>query len=712
MSNLLGTLATLLDLGLVILGFGLIILIHELGHFIAARWAGIRVLAFAIGFGPAAFSYRKGMGWRRGSSESEYLRLVQEGKDGDISPTEYRLNWLPLGGYVKMLGQEDLNPEAVSDAPDSYQNTAPWKRMIVISAGVVANIVTAALLFMLVYTVGIETEPAKVGGVALDSPAAAAVPVNGKDLGISEPGLKAGDAILTINGERARSFNDLVLAVAMARRGQTVRLEVQREGVARPLVFEITPEVGALTGLLEIGVEPARTARIVDFKRRDQREQFAEALRRVGLDGVEPGMQLIAIDGVGPVESAEQVAEAIRSSDGRPVTLTFSDGTREVQKIIEPVPELELAFLDPPDAPSRRVEEHLAGLRPLMKVREAEERARAQGLRDGDIFVRIGSIEYPSPGEGMREIRTHAGKTLPISVLRKSPDGNLQRVDLEVRVSGGRTPRIGFISDSTALDAPLLASVPEALWPVDQPDEAVRPSSADLGILPGSSVRTINGMAVDSFADIRRALREATRTALDIHSPRVSVTIELALPGPVQDDGSMPADIERWDLSEREIRALHALSWRPEFGLGVFELEQIRLKAENPIQAISLGLHETKRVMLTTYLTFARLFEGTIRIEHLKGPVGIAHLGTRIAERGFIWLLFFLALVSVNLAVINFLPLPIVDGGQFLMIVYEQITGRPVPIPIQNALTLAGLALIATVFLIVTYNDIVGLFSG
>src|SRR3954467_14070565 len=98
------------DLLLVILGFGLIIFVHELGHFAAAKWAGIRVLAFAIGFGPAAVSYRKGLGWRRGSSEPEHQELVQRGRAAGVSPTEYRLNWLPLGGYVKMLGQDDLDP--------------------------------------------------------------------------------------------------------------------------------------------------------------------------------------------------------------------------------------------------------------------------------------------------------------------------------------------------------------------------------------------------------------------------------------------------------------------------------------------------------------------------------------------------------------------------------------------------------------------------
>lgn len=105
-----------------------------------------------------------------------------------------------------------------------------------------------------------------------------------------------------------------------------------------------------------------------------------------------------------------------------------------------------------------------------------------------------------------------------------------------------------------------------------------------------------------------------------------------------------------------------------------------------------------------------RLFQGTVKVEHLKGPVGIAHLGTLVASQGTLKLMFFLGLVSVNLAVVNFLPLPIVDGGQFIFILYEQIKGKPVPMGVQNAATLAGLALIGCMFLIVTFNDIRGLF--
>jgi len=113
MTSLQNIFGTVFDLSLVVLGFGFIVFLHELGHFVAARWAGIRVLAFAIGFGPAALSFRKGLGWRRGSSEEEYraMTAVRPGVDPtralatEVSPTEYRINVLPFGGYVKMLGR-------------------------------------------------------------------------------------------------------------------------------------------------------------------------------------------------------------------------------------------------------------------------------------------------------------------------------------------------------------------------------------------------------------------------------------------------------------------------------------------------------------------------------------------------------------------------------------------------------------------------------
>src|SRR5436190_6702486 len=273
-----------MDLLLVILGFGLIIFVHELGHFLAAKWAGIRVLAFAIGFGPAAVSYRKGMGWRRGSSEQEYLELVKRERVGinplapsRISPPEYRLNWLPLGGYVKMLGQDDLNPAAVSAERDSYQNTPVWKRMVVISAGVVMNMLLAALLFVAVFMTGLETEPPKIGAVAPGSPAALA-------------GLKAGDEVKEVNGSTPREFTDLIMASAMSSKSDAVELVVERDKTLRR--FEVRPQVSKGSKLLEMGIEPARSAKLLPARSEGERELFRKSAAAVGLEGLEPGMRL------------------------------------------------------------------------------------------------------------------------------------------------------------------------------------------------------------------------------------------------------------------------------------------------------------------------------------------------------------------------------------------------------------------------------------
>jgi len=160
-----------------------------------------------------------------------------------------------------------------------------------------------------------------------------------------------------------------------------------------------------------------------------------------------------------------------------------------------------------------------------------------------------------------------------------------------------------------------------------------------------------------------------------------------------------------------QLERLHALSWGLPFSTAVFAPESFLLQASGPIDAVRMGIGRTHQMMVMTYLTLARLVQGTVKVDNLKGPVGIAHLGTQVADRGYIWLAFFLGLISVNLAVINFLPLPIADGGQFLMLLYEQIRGRPLPIAIQNAITAAGLVLFVSLFLLVTFNDVSNLFG-
>ncbi len=702
--------ATLFDLLLVVIGFSLIVVVHELGHFLAARWAKIRVLAFAVGFGPALVSWRKGLGLRRGSSEPEYLDKLSEALQGQsgrieearaefsktVSPTEYRINVLPLGGYVRMLGQEDLNPGAVSAAPDSYQSVAPWKRMVVISAGVIFNIIAAAVMFVLVFMIGLQVEPAKIGPIDPGSPA-------------DRAGLMTGDEVISVDGKTMQRFDDLALSVAMASPGEELEFVVRRPGVEAPVSVSVEPQPGRLTGMLEIGAGPAQTARVGSPEAASARALVQAELERRGFAGVEPGMRVVRAETngrvFGEIAGYADLLGVYDASGGETVSLTFvADDGREVVVETEPEPEFQVGLVETRNG---WVEvRHLAGLTPVLRVTPDTE--PAQGLAAGDVFARLGSADFPGIARGLSEIRGNRNRPIELRVLRGAPVGEPfagESVAIDAKVNPNGT--IGFSFDDTRLVNTLLTPGPKVHRSVL--DEAPTAQAAeDLGVRPGDRIVAVDGETVATLGDVRRILVERTWGATE--AVEISLTMAAA-PVTGAEGSSGPVYDATLVLSPEQAGELAELGWRPPISAGFFAFEQRELKAGNPVEAFAMGARETRRVMISAYVTFARLFQGTIKVEHLKGPVGIAHIGTLVAGRGIVWLVFFLALISVNLAVINFLPLPIVDGGQFLMLVYEAIARKPVPIPVQNGLTLVGLAMIGTVFLVVTFNDVRALFG-
>lgn len=722
MDALLGSLTNLFNLFLVVVGFGMVVFIHEMGHFLTARWAGIRVFAFALGFGPAVVSYRKGLGWRKGSSEEEYIALLKAEAAGattiegnrstchQLSPTEYRLNALPFGGYVKMLGQNDLNPEATAAAPDSYLAKPIWKRMIVISGGVVMNLVLALAIFMFVFFVGLETEPATIGLARTDSPAAFAVATNADALGVTEPGLRPGDVVVRVNDRKPDEFNDIIMAAAMTGPGKQVRLTVEREGIAEPLRFAISPERDQFTNLLDLGVEPPRTLTVPAIYAKEAAAWESLAVQ-FGLAGVEPGMTLLSAAGRTDLRTTGDLLTQVRASGGTPLDLVFADDAREVRVRTTPVPELMLDDANPdPDvlAPI----EHLLGLTPVMTVGPItpEDRGYGQGLREGDIFARLGNVEFPSVEAGIREVQRNRGKSVELVLLRRNEAGDAEEVPLTATVS--QEGLIGFPPRDTGDSSSLVTLTPRELRRTKPGSPAYTPAALGAITRPGSRILAIGETPVATFAEIRNALVSATAEAHASGADRAEVAITLEPPLPPQPDGTLATQTVTLTIPRDQLDRLHSLSWRLPFSTAVFEPEAFLLQATGPFDAVRMGINRTNRMMLMTYLTLARLVQGTVRVENLKGPVGIAHLGTQVATRGYVWLLFFLGLISVNLAVVNFLPIPIADGGQFLMLVYEQVRGRPLPITVQNAITAVGLVMLVSVFLLVTYNDVAQLFGG
>src|SRR5262249_42291644 len=160
-------------------GLSFVILIHELGHFLVAKWYGVKVKAFALGLGPIVWGFR-------------------------IGETVYGIAPFPLGGYVSMLGETPgEDPDKDAD-PGAYPNKSVGARMAIISAGVVMNLICGLLFFIIAYHHGgLQETPAKIGSVVAGMPA-------------YEAGIRTGDEIVALDGRREVSFEDLLRTVALS----------------------------------------------------------------------------------------------------------------------------------------------------------------------------------------------------------------------------------------------------------------------------------------------------------------------------------------------------------------------------------------------------------------------------------------------------------------------------------------------------------------
>ena len=266
-----------------VFALGVIIFVHEAGHLLVAKLFDVRVLTFSLGFGTRLWGFKRG-------------------------ETEYRVSAIPLGGYVRLGGE---NPEEASGDPREFLSKPRWQRILVYLAGPAMNIVLAILIFAGVFMVGIEMPnlpevPALVGGVEEGSSAAAA-------------GLRRGDEIVAVNGDEVDSWQEVAF-VLFTSPEKPVRLDVERDG--ETFAATVTParvpreEAGDWAGMMP-SVRP-RVTQIFEGSPADAA-------------GFRPGDEIRAVDGQPIVDNLAFVAaiekragqrvavEVVR--DGRPLTL-------------------------------------------------------------------------------------------------------------------------------------------------------------------------------------------------------------------------------------------------------------------------------------------------------------------------------------------------------------------------------------------------------
>lgn len=729
----------------VLIGFSVIIFVHELGHFLAAKWVGIRVDRFSIGFGTRLFGWRSGEGLTLGNRPDYSAAELREKQYGE---TDYCFKVLPVGGYVKMLGQDDviINEETgemrLSDDPRAFTNRSVSQRMLVVSAGVIFNVLFAALLLMVVFLIGKEVTAPIVGYVPPDSPAR----------GVLLPG----DRILEIDGSRIRSFEDLVGRVALS--GSDVRLKLERDGTVLADEFVIDTTVIPGVNLPTLNLESATTL---------------ELEQDIPPAGDQPALRagdIITHVAGQPVRNPYEVMDLFQQSRGALLEVTARRPRTEDPTVFDTIicpHRADLKFFPaeiPTDANSASVDNcHLLGLRPRRKVEQVlpGRPAEKAGFKAGDVIVTWGTILNPLYAELSQATQAYANKPMPVTVMRDgreielhvTPQRSFKLVgearaevgvsfsnygDLQHAVVADVAPGTPFAALNMPRGAEILSldgrqvrdwyEMAEALQDAagrtievryrSGPDEITGTVSVPtsivnaLNLTPSAVIWSVNNLK-SAPAKSRDGKREGTM-ALPYNSLALATLLESKIGKTVKVQYSLASNAEIQE-AEFEVAAANYDPWQMRifyhFDLGVFKpLRETIDAGGNPFLAMQMGVDYVLQFVRQMYVFITRLADRSIGTENVAGPVGIITIAVQRAKSGTADLLLFLAFLSVNLAVINFLPMPVMDGGLMLFLLIEKIKGKPLSLKTQMISTMVGLAAIILIGLYVTIQDIGRLF--
>jgi regulator of sigma E protease len=660
---------------LVLLGFGAVVLVHEFGHFVFAKASGIKVEAFSLFMPPILLGIQK-------TEKGIRIRILPEilpkkgGQDGDCalcftiagrykpSETEYRVGLIPFGGFVKMLGQDDTGPIKNSDDPRSYANKPPLIRAIVLAAGVSFNVISAIIVFMVVFLVGINLTPAVVGDVIPGSPAAHA-------------GLKPGDQIVEIAGNsKDLDFGNIAIAAALSGRNEKVEMKVRHMDGSES---DYTIKAEQLPGetLRAFGIMAPQSLTIGKLSKEEANDLFKKT-------SLLPGDVITSVNGRHVTSSWEmdQIVQNAFVPEIKVSAERIDPATKQAKSIETKLP-LSLTVPQGPNASESTLSGDIYSLVPRMKITDvlpAKNSDKSKpSLQRGDIVLAIGDIENPTYQQ-MRDITIkYEGKELSVKALRmENGAGKIVTVNAVPRRAGfGKKVMIG-VGVTYDLEHPVIAVT-----------VALQEGSAPLEIPPGSMITAVDGAPVSNFFDIAREIEKYAGQRITINyrlNERVAGAVSMNVPS-------------QKDLYPIKCTFADLIPFKP---------YEKTYKAAGPVDAVAMGYEKTIMFIAQTYVTLRRLVGGLVSPKDLMGPVGIITLSYHIvADRPLVYYFYFLGLISAAIAVFNFLPLPPLDGGLVVLLIVEKIKGAALSQRVQTIIAYAGWTLIGTLILYVTFNDIV-----
>jgi membrane-associated protease RseP (regulator of RpoE activity) len=770
----------------VVVGVSFLIFIHELGHFLAAKWCDVHVQTFSIGFGPAL----PGCSFQRGE-------------------TVYKIGVLPLGGYVNMVG-EGLEAEEDENYPRSFKNKTVGQRMLIISAGVVMNVILGCILFIVVYYHGVPKRPAVVGRV--DAGGA-----------MWQKGIPSGALITELDGIAEPTFENLRRKVILSAKGEELPFTFQMfnangDPEGHPRTENLLPRLEASDQNPVVGVSPPVQLRLPPKPEKD-----------LGLLPVLKDSPAAAARPI-PVEKEEVVVAA--TDPANPDTLKKIDhdlktGTFDYQELSRRI----LALRD------KKIVVRVLHKGAGADAKPFEREVPPEGFQWNDAIIgctdmqkadwydpfRVSELPRdPRHESGDRRdpfvfhnrLRQLAGKPIVIQVRRGDPNNKSFRENtasgpvvnlfvppayhftLGMRMKMGKVAAIR--ENSAAADAgvkkgdELIKVVmtgengkelykQEELDPERLPYELAQAAAKE----PGKKQVTLT-----VHREVERAAKDITCKPVDwddswdndeeaplgVASPKPIPQLGVAywvLSQIVEVKPNWPADragLKKDDsLKEYRLRQLsqfsRELDWskwskleterngnqvydrwaQPFWYLQLSDYKEMQVKVERPgggleepvtltaeedrswplasrglnlqedytiqradslREALVMGGRETRDMIVLMYMQLRSLATGRVSIKQAGGPIAIGVQGFFVAQAGNYELLLFLGIISINLAVVNFLPIPILDGGHMVFLIYEKLRGRPPTEKARVIATYIGLAMIGFLMLFVFYQDI------
>ncbi len=635
---------SILSFFLAVLGLGVLVFIHELGHYWVARRSGMRVEAFSIGFGKPLITWMH-------------------------SGVKWQICLLPFGGYVRIAGMQKEGDVEPAQIPDGFFGKSPWKRIQVALAGPVVNILFALFAFTILWLSGGRNKPFaeftnKIGWVDPKSTLFAL-------------GMRPGDVVEKYDNHPIAGFKDLLMASITG--GDSAHIEGYKldyvTGQKSPFNYTLESTRTAKGKLPIIGGLFPASYLIFAGTPLSSGSPIADS-------GIQLDDRLLWVDGE-VVFSQPQLSELTNASTA---FLTILRDNRvmhvkvpraQISDLKMTLPERgeiddwqheaqlqgrlqDLYFIPYNLSPTMQVEGHLQFIdeEDLQKAVHQCERCTYFGsLQDGDQILAVDGMRVTTPYQLLTELQTR--RILVIVERNLAAVGQIPWTQASAQ----------FDSFSTADLEQIVASIG-----TDQPVTA----RGDLHLL-----KPIVPKPRKSFA-----LSEEHKAQFAQEMARAKKEIE-----GISDPAKKAEAMQQFEESQSKLM----------LGLSLRD-RQVRYNP-NPLEQFG-------DVVRDTYRTLASLITGAVNPKYVAGPVGIIQVVQQSWLIGFKEALFWMGLISLNLALFNLLPLPILDGGYVLLSLVEMVTRRPLRAKTMEKLIIPFVVLLIGFFIFVTYHDITRLFSA